>query len=392
MEYKRAQELLDKYLEGKCTAEEIDLVESWYLKETDNPETFQSEPNYGELGKTIWKGIQQENNKTRKLVPYYKWAAAAAVFIIFGAGLYYLTNTTTSAVHATDHFAKNDIAPGGNKAFLTLSDGRRIVLDDARNGKIAEQAGVTISKTASGQLIYSVSDQSRQQASHMAGFNTIETPRGGQYQVNLPDGTKVWLNAGSSLRYPAQFAIAKREVELKGEAYFEVAKRTIKGNEQGKRLPFVVKTSAQEVEVLGTHFNINSYSEEGNTKTTLLEGSVAVHPRPTNGTGIPAKIIKPGEQSMLNGSSIQVATVDTEKVLAWKEGFFMFEDEDLQSIMHQVARWYDVDVEFKDNSLKTKGFSGTVSRFGNVSQVLKKIELTGSVHFEIEGRRIVVKK
>lgn len=392
MGYKRAQELLDKYLEGKCTTEEIDLVESWYLKETDNPETFQSEPNYSELGKSIWKGIQQENNKTRKLVPYYKWAAAAAVFIILGAGLYYLTNTTTSAVHATDHFAKNDIAPGGNKAFLTLSDGRRIVLDDARNGKIAEQAGVTISKTASGQLIYSISDQSTQQASHMAGFNTIETPRGGQYQVNLPDGTKVWLNAGSSLRYPAQFAIAKREVELKGEAYFEVAKRTIKGNEQGKRLPFVVKTSAQEVEVLGTHFNINSYSEEGNTKTTLLEGSVAVHPRAANGAGIPAKIIKPGEQSMLNGSSMQVATVDTEKVLAWKEGFFMFEDEDLQSIMHQVARWYDVDVEFKDNSLKNKGFSGTVSRFGNVSQVLKKIELTGSVHFKIEGRRIVVTK
>jgi transmembrane sensor len=392
MEYKRAQELLDKYLEGNCTAEEIDLVESWYLKETDNPEAFQSEPNYGELGKSIWKDIQQENNKTRKLMPYYKWAAAAAVFVILGTGLYYLINTGASAVNATAHFAKNDITPGGNKAFLTLSDGRRIALDDARNGKIAEQAGITISKTASGQLVYSVSDQSAQQASPMAGFNTIETPRGGQYQVNLPDGTKVWLNAGSSLRYPAQFAVSKREVELKGEAYFEVAKGMIKGNERGKRLPFVVKTDAQEVEVLGTHFNINSYKEEGNTQTTLLEGSVAVHPLAFNGTALPTKIIKPGEQSVLNGASIQVATVDTEKALAWKEGFFMFEDEGLQSIMHQVARWYDVDVEFKDSSLKTKGFSGTVSRFTNVSQVLKKIELTGSVHFKIEGRRIVVTK
>jgi transmembrane sensor len=394
MEHKRAQELLDKYLEGNCTPEEEDLVESWYLMETEDPEAFQSEPDYGELGKSIWKSIQQENNRTRKLVPYYKWVAAAAVFVILGAGLYYLVNNAASPVQSNEHFAQNDITPGGNKAFLTLADGKRIVLDDAKNGEIAEQTGVIISKTADGQLVYTVSGalKSTKQDSKMAGFNTIETPKGGQYQINLPDGTKVWLNANSSLRYPAQFAAAKREVELKGEAYFEVAKRTIIGKQQGKRLPFVVKTSSQEVEVLGTHFNINSYQEEGNTKTTLLEGSVAVHPLSSSGISVPARIIKPGEQSMLNASTLKVSTVDTEQVLAWKEGFFMFDDEDLQSIMYQVARWYDVEVEFKDNSLKSKDFSGTVSRFANVSQVLKKIELTGSVHFKIEGRRIVVMK
>jgi len=390
MEDKRAQTLLNKYLEGNCSPEETDLIESWYLKETENPPAFQTEPDYRELQKSIWKNITQENNKTRKLVPYYRWAAAAAVLVMLSVGLYHWVNTTNTPVQSTTDFAHHDIAPGGNKAFLTLADGKRIALDDAQNGKIADQTGVSISKTADGQLVYTVSDalKSTRKSAPITSFNTIETPRGGQYQISLPDGTKVWLNAGSSLRYQAQFATAQREVELKGEAYFEVAKRTI----NGKRLPFVVKTNLQEVEVLGTHFNINSYEEEGNTRTTLLEGSVAVRPLPSNGMAVPARIIKPGEQSTLNASVLNVATVDTEQVLAWKEGFFMFDDENLQSIMHQVARWYDVEVEFKDSGLKTKKFSGTVSRFGNVSQVLKKIELTGSVHFKIEGRRIVVMK
>jgi len=390
MEQKRAKELLDKYLQGRCSPAEADLVESWYLRETDHPGEIQPEPEYKELGKSIWKNIAQENNKTRKIIPYYKWTAAAAIVVMLGAVLYYFTDTSVLDHQSTALTAQHDIKPGGNKAFLTLSDGRRIALDDASNGKIAEQAGVTISKTANGQLMYQVSDSAKPPT--RAGFNTIETPKGGQYQVNLPDGTKVWLNAGSSLRYPAQFALNKRRVELKGEAYFEVAKRTIKGNGQTKRLPFIVKTNSQEVEVLGTHFNINSYPDEDYTRTTLLEGSVAVHPlsATSNRVATANQILKPGEQSTLKGESIKVATVDTEQVLAWKEGFFMLDDENLQSIMHKVARWYDVEVDFKDNSLKTKSFSGTVSRFSNVSQLLKKIELTGSVHFKIEERRIVV--
>ncbi|WP_293309766.1 FecR family protein [Pedobacter sp. UBA5917] len=391
MEHKQAKELLDRYLEGKCTAEEINLVESWYLQETAHPAELQSEPDYDDLGKSIWKDIQDQNNSTKKLLPYYKWAAAAAVFLIIGFGVYRFIRPQVLPAHSTGDFARNDISPGGNKAFLTLADGRKIALDDAAKGKIAEQAGVTISKTADGQLLYSVSDaiKSNQQLSAKTAFNTIETPRGGQYQVNLPDGTKVWLNAGSVLRYPARFAVAKREVELQGEAYFEVAKRTFKENGKEKRLPFAVKTGLQEVEVLGTHFNINSYQEEGNIKTTLLEGSVAVKPLSgrISGTG---KILKPGEQAVLKDGVIKTTGVDTEQVLAWKEGFFMFDNENLQNIMLQIARWYDVEVEFKDNNLKTKGYSGTVSRFTNVSQVLKKIELTGSVHFKIEGRRIVV--
>jgi ferric-dicitrate binding protein FerR (iron transport regulator) len=389
MEQKQAKELLDRYLEGRCSPNEADLVESWYLRETENPQTLQSEPDYEGLGKSMWKDIQRENNQTRKVTPYYKWAAVAA-FAIIGLGLYHFANTPTAApVQSAAIFYKHDIAPGKNKAFLTLADGSRIALDDANNGKIADQAGVTISKTADGQLLYQVSDSAKPT---QAGFNTVETPKGGQYQVNLPDGTKVWLNAGSSLRYPAQFALNKRRVELKGEAYFEVAKRTVKGNGPAKRLPFIVKTNSQEVEVLGTHFNINSYQEEGDTRTTLLEGSVAVHSlsNAPKGLSIANQILKPGEQSTLRGESIKVATVDTEQVMAWKEGFFMFDDENLQSIMHKVARWYDVEVDFKDNSLKTKSFSGTVSRFSNVSQLLKKIELTGSVHFKIEERRIVV--
>ncbi|MNT16651.1 fec operon regulator FecR [compost metagenome] len=168
-----------------------------------------------------------------------------------------------------------------------------------------------------------------------------------------------------------------------------MAKKTVKG----RRLPFNVKTEKQLVEVLGTHFNINSYDNEDNTKTTLVEGSVRVTPVAGSGNlAVLAKVLKPGEQSVLKGSLVKVNEVDTEEALAWKEGLFMFDDEDLESIMHKVARWYDVEVVFKDKSLLTKDFSGTVSRFGNVSQVLKKLELTGSVHFKIEGRRIVVMK
>ncbi|QIL41217.1 FecR family protein [Pedobacter sp. HDW13] len=389
MEHKRAEALLEKYLAGHCTPEEVAIVESWYLQVTENPEALAPEPDYASLGDSMWGTIQERNNPPKKVKLQWGWAAAAVILLALGFGLYQYKNTSQPEMQSVGYLVKNDIKPGGNKAFLTLANGAKISLDDTQNGKIAEQQGVSITKTAKGELVYTAKNATAQWLAGKQQFNTIETPKGGQYQINLPDGTKVWLNAASSLKYPTSFASTGREVQLKGEAYFEVAKKTT----QGQRVPFTVKTETQVVEVLGTHFNINSYNNEENTKTTLVEGSVRVTPVTGSGNlAVLAKVLKPGEQSLLKGSSVKITAVETEEALAWKEGLFMFDNENLESIMHKVARWYDVEVVFKDKVLLTKDYSGTVSRFGNVSQVLKKLELTGSVHFNIEGRRIVVMK
>ncbi|WP_175635828.1 FecR family protein [Pedobacter ghigonis] len=389
MEHKRAEALLEKYLAGNCTPTEVAIVESWYLQVTENPEALASEPDYVSLEHTMWANIQARNNPSKKVKLQWGWAAAAVILLALGFGLYQFKNTSKPEIPNVETLANNDIKPGGNKAFLTLANGTKISLDDTQNGKIAEQQGVSITKTAKGELVYTAKNATAQFVAGKQQFNSIETPKGGQYQINLPDGTKVWLNAASSLKYPTSFANTGREVQLTGEAYFEVAKKTA----HGQRVPFSVKNEKQVVEVLGTHFNINSYDNEDNTKTTLVEGSVRV--TPVSGTGnlaVLAKVLKPGEQSVLKGASVKVSEVDTEEAMAWKEGLFMFDDEDLESIMRKVSRWYNVEVVFKDKSLLTKGFSGTVSRFGNASQVLRKIEETGSVHFKIEGRRIVVMK
>lgn len=229
-------------------------------------------------------------------------------------------------------------------------------------------------------------------------YNTIATPKGGQYQVRLPDGSKVWLNAASSLKYLASFsAWNERKVELSGEAYFEVAK--------DKDHPFVVKTENQEVIVLGTHFNINSYKDEPATKTTLLEGSVRVSLLGTTSTastinttqkiskGKPAEIIlKPGEQATLIGNNIRVSPQNAEDAIAWKDGYFMFNNESLESVMRKISRWYNLDVVFADASIKNQTFYGRMSRFSKVSQVLKSLALTREVKFELKDNTIHVLK
>ncbi|WP_448634930.1 FecR family protein [Pedobacter panaciterrae] len=242
---------------------------------------------------------------------------------------------------------------------------------------------MVINKTADGQLVYTVSDSDPQGKNGAQLFNTIETPNGGKYQVNLPDGTRVWLNAASLLRYPTKFSGSKRVVELTGEGYFEVAKLP------GK-IPFIVKSEGQEVEVLGTHFNINSYEDEGPIKTTLLEGSVRVI-RSKSSWNAPDNnvLLRPGEQSELGEQKINVKEVNTESILAWKDGDFVFDGDDLKSIMRKVARWYDVEVIYKGEFDDVK-FGGLISRSKNISSVLGIMESTGKIHFVIEGNRITV--
>ena len=327
------------------------------------------------------------------------WMAAAVVIIIAGlAVVLNISRFNGGGGNYNGIDAQNDIAAGKNGATLTLADGRKISLSDAVNGQVASEAGVEITKTKDGRVIYAVTPgkQSPQSASGVeVAYNTLSTAKGQMYQVVLPDQSVVWLNAASSLKYPASFAAVKeRKVELEGEAYFEISKMAIDHSARGMqvRIPFIVMTKSQRVEVLGTHFNINSYADEPATKTTLLEGSVRV--QPSAGHTSPDReglVLKPGEQSVLKGRNIQMNKVDTESALAWKKGDFIFSpDDDLRSAMRKIARWYDVEIIYDASAPMDMEPRGWISRKNKLSAVLSRIESTGKIHFKIEGRRVTV--
>jgi transmembrane sensor len=301
-------------------------------------------------------------------------AAAAIIAVVLSISLYFYTNNSKVKPTLVAQINTNKIVPGGNKAFLTLADGVKISLDEASIGELSKQGNVIVRKTKDGQLMYDLSGTDQSGA---VAFNTIETPRGGEYQVVLPDGTKVWLNAQSKLIFPTAFRGKQRKVELIGEGYFEVAKN--------KRMPFLVSSAGQVVEVLGTHFNISAYPDENTMKTTLLEGSVRITKTNTNQS---AMLIPGQEASIKTGGNILVAAVNTNNAVAWKNGYFMFANESLETVMTKISRWYDIDVTYKGNVTK-EAFVGQVSRFEKISEVLSVLELTGLVHFKIEGRRVI---
>jgi len=310
---------------------------------------------------------------------WLKWAVAAAILIAGFAGFYHYRVTTTLQRNI---FAA-DIAPGKNKAVLTLANGKTISLTDAANGDIAREAGISITKTADGQLSYVIAEAETPADPQLTEIkmNTISTPTGGQWQIRLPDGTQVWLNASSSLSYPLVFSGRKeRRVELSGEAYFEVSK------DAGH--PFIVQTARQDIKVLGTHFNVSAYADDLLSETTLLEGSVQVN----SFASTENVMLQPGEQASVSPKGIRVEKVDVEEAIAWKKGYFMFNNEKQESIMRKIARWYDVDVEYADPEARQITYYGTVSRFEKVSQVLRKFQQTGEVRFEIDGRKIIVYK
>ncbi len=308
----------------------------------------------------------------RILMNSLKWAAAAIVFIVFSLTAY------ISLQKKKEHVFATDVAPGKNKAILTLADGKKISLSDAMKGDIAKEAGFSITKTADGRLVYNVAGSENVNDTRL---NTISTPNGGEWQIQLPDGSTVWLNAASSIQYSLNIGTAKqRRVKLDGEAYFEVAKNAAH--------PFIVETDKQAVEVLGTHFNINSYRDERLTKTTLLEGSVRVSHKTTN----ESEVLKPGEQSLVSVSGMDVKEVDVDEAIAWKNGYFMFNNERQESILRKVARWYNVEIEYADPAVKEVMYYGTVSRFEKISKVLRKFEQTGEVRFDIKGNKVIVYK
>jgi len=300
-------------------------------------------------------------------IPVWRWAAAAVLLIGVSTGIYLGVMRQRTGVPVAR--LEKDIAPGGNKAVLTLADGSSVVLDSAADGTIAQQGNTSIKKLAGGQIAYDLKGA----AIGEVMMNTMRTPRGGQYQLTLPDGTRVWLNAASSITYPAAFPEGNRRVAISGEVYFEVAKN--------KQRPFVVDVDGKTtVEVLGTGFDINAYADEESVKTTLLEGSVKVG----------SVLLRPGEQAQAGSQGVSVVHhADLDKVMAWKNGLFNFENADLKEVMRQLARWYDIEVVY-EKGVPNVQFEGEINRNINLSNLLKVLA-RADVKFRIEeGRRLVV--
>lgn len=305
--------------------------------------------------------------------------AAAAVIVLVSVGLLIWTGQQEKRSDGLAKSVEKDIAPGGNKAVLKLADGTEIVLDVHGTGVLANEDGTKISKTADGMLLYDATKSAIGEADAENHINTLTTPSGGQYMLVLPDKTKVWLNAESSISYPSVFVGEERNVSLNGEAYFEVAK--------DKQHPFKVKAGAAEVSVLGTHFNIMSYTQEGQTQVSLAEGSVRVE------LGSDSKILSPGQQATIKTGSnhISLKRVDIDEVTNWKNGLFQFDNTPLEQVMRQIERWYSVDVVYRGTKPDLY-ITGMISRSNNVSKILALIEETGGIEFEIGDKEIVVKK
>jgi len=391
-----SRELINKYILNTCTREEMDKLLKIIGDEKDEDNITQMlKDHWEELGeKADTKKLDIEKKfsllmaEIKKEVPvsfidknrrnWYRFFAAAAVIIgILFTGAYFLFKSASSPqVAKADKLTSNknnEIHPGKNTAILTLSDGTTVILDDAQKGTVSTQGNTKILKLDNGILSYNASNKGKVKE---VLYNTISTPKGGQYQLVLSDGSKVWLNAASSLKFPAAFTGKERKVELLGEAYFEVAKN--------ESMPFKVEADGMEVEVLGTHFNINSYDDESIVRTTLLEGSVKI-----NGTKSKS-FLKPGQQAKLDrdGDIRIVNDADVDEAVAWKEGRFQFNRADIHEVMRQIARWYNVNIEYK--GIISSHFGGTISRDVNLSQVLKMLQLTGEVKFHVEDRKVVV--
>ncbi|MBO9200534.1 MULTISPECIES: FecR family protein [Niastella] len=324
----------------------------------------------------------------KRRMPYWRIAAAAVVLLMVTAGgLVWMNNNSQTQV--AEAKIKNDVAPGGNKAVLTLADGSTIVLDNEKNGVVAQEGNAKVVKLKNGQLMYAKSDEQAADVNAPIAYNTLSTPKGGQYNIELPDGSKVWLNAASSITYPTAFDATERKVQVTGEAYFEVAKLvTVK---DGKRVPFVVDIKNKEngrdlgqVQVLGTHFNINAYDDETAVKTTLLEGKVKFVGKADS------ILLAPGQQAVASKKLSINETPDVSQVMAWKNGLFHFENADIKTVMRQVSRWYDVEVVYKRSLDNDDPLFFEVTRNTNLSDVLRVLNLAGGARYTIQDKKVIV--
>jgi transmembrane sensor len=372
-------DLYEKCLAGQCSDAEKLLLDSYRdeLRLSDNvweEDTYTEDQVYnriwGKLRESRYAAVPFKKNNN------YIWIKAAAVLSLAGttAWLFFSSpepSHPVTKINSSHHPVL--IKPGGNKALLTLANGSSIVLDKAQNGKLTRQSGVQVTKARDGMLIYE--SQKHQPVASAMEMNMITTPRGGQYQLILNDGTKVWLNAASVLKFPAQFSGKERRVDLDGEAYFEVHKNP--------SAPFIVHSSKQDVRVLGTHFNVKAYSDETTVRTSLLLGRVNIS---SGGKTTP---LSPGFEAINDQGSIKVQQADVQQSTAWKNGLFQFNNATIEEVMLQVSRWYDVRVIINQGPLPLRQFTGTISRQLPITEILAMLRYTG-VKFSIREKQILV--
>jgi ferric-dicitrate binding protein FerR (iron transport regulator) len=406
--------LLQQFFHQQCTPEEkeelalwIDMLrndEEWKLHlgriwNSYEPDEKIDPVKADRILKEIISEAKEQVPGAKTIRPFYKrWLAVAAVGLLIAATFIYFlmkpSGTSTRPGPAKMAKVIKDIAPGSNKAILTLANGSSIILDSIQNGTLMQQGNTKVVKVNNGLLAYETKSsyalnpsKEKRKAKSEVSYNTLTTPRGGLYRLVLPDGSKVWLNAASILRFPTSFTGKERKVEISGEAYFEIT--------QNADRPFTVNIVSRDgklngsVKVLGTHFNINAYSDESAVKTTLLKGAIRIIAADSKKV---SPVLSPGEQVVMNsaGNIYMKMNVNTNEAVAWKNGLFDFEGNDIQSVMRQIARWYNVSIKYEN--IPSAHFMGTISRSVNVSEVLKMLEMTGVVHFRVEGRKITVTK
>ncbi|MGJ1269452.1 FecR family protein [Sphingobacterium spiritivorum] len=369
MKNQEAKALLEKYRDNTCTPEELSILYSWYVRHNvKQPDS---------LLYRDWISLMDMELKNtsvnRKLLNRKRIAVAASLLMILSIGglIYYRGHKTS---FQNEHISI--IKLENNKSILTLSGGEQISLEDVRQGDLFRKSGITVTKTGDGEVVFTVADA---HGVKEKVENTLSTPKGRQWQLRLADGSHVFLNAASSISFPGSFSgLKNRIVKLKGEAYFEITK--------DKEHPFIVQMEKQHIKVLGTHFNVSNYQDDGYIRTTLLEGAVKIH---TENASVADVLLKPGQEAFYSGNSLHVADADIEESVAWKNGEFSFADEDIYGIMRKIARWYDIEVVYVNKTNKAT-FDGKISVKRPLIKTLHLLKSTGKVDFQIEGRRVIV--
>ena len=378
------QQILEKYSQNACTEEELQRLEAWFLETgRGKPGVLTNDARLERILNRVRSSprfdtlVSPSSTKPSRLKRLWASTSISAALLLLGIGL---ALYWPQSPMPTDEHAVADIAAGEEKAILTLADGRKITLDGRVQGTLVQENGMTIQKNADNILTYTLQETDDQEISTLT-YHTIETPRGGEYQVVLSDGTIVWLNAESSLTFPSRFSTSSREVSMRGEAYFSVVRQE---QTTGRHIPFIVDTDQQRIEVLGTEFNVNSYPDRSRQQTTLVEGSVRVISRNNN----QQMVLKPGQQARI-GSTMEIIQADLEKEIAWKHGDFIFKNDRLPDILQQVARWYNISVSYPEHLAELR-YSGMVSRQRSLSAIVAMLESTGEIKVNIKERRVMI--
>lgn len=395
MEESEFGQLIEKYQQGTLPDAEKAIVDEWFESlGGGNPAIWtEQEENAlkarimqqidapGATGKRVLFRGKIPETQPAKRGKEWRIAAAACILVLLSAGtwLFFARAPEQTGPLVSTVQTGQDVLPGGHKAVLTLADGQNIVLDNAPNGLLAQQGPAKVVKESEEKVTYTTPGT----APGEVIYNTLTTPKGGQFQVQLPDGTEVWLNAASSIRFPTGFKEHERVVEITGEVYFEVSKLQGKNS---RNMPFTVKVNDAAILVLGTHFNVKAYDDEQTVKATLLEGTIKVN------RGTESEMLVPGQQAVLNksdGTIMVMNEADMEGAVAWKNGLFRFSHADLKTVMNELARWYDVKVTFAEDTIPEQYFEGEIQRDLNLTQVLNILEKS-RVKFRMEGRTIII--